>query len=178
MSFAYPVENETEIKEILDDLRKTYHDARHHCYAWRLGAEKKNYRFNDDGEPSNSAGKPIYGQILSNDLTDILIVVIRYFGGILLGVGGLITAYRESAADAIHNNHIVEKKVYETFSVRFNYPQMNNVMTIIKDHNVDQFDQDFSLKCSLKLKIWIKESEMVTGKLKILEDVIVDKLTI
>ena len=109
LAFAFPVYQEDEIKDILAELRKEYHDARHHCYAYRLGASKEIYRVNDDGEPSSSAGKPIFGQIQSNDLSNILIVVVRYFGGTLLGVGGLINAYRSAAADALINASIIER---------------------------------------------------------------------
>ncbi|HDR68366.1 MAG TPA: YigZ family protein [Bacteroidaceae bacterium] len=176
ISFAFPVSEEDEIKRILEEIKKRYHDARHHCYAWCLGADKSRYRAHDDGEPSNSAGKPILGKIHSNDLTNILIVVVRYFGGTLLGTGGLVNAYREAAADAVHNNRIVQEKVYAFYELFFEYPQMNDVMTVIKDHHLEQYDQEFGLKCSLKIKIWIKENESVLNKLHALDNVTCKKI--
>jgi len=176
IAFAFPVTNEAAIKTILDDLKKDYHDARHHCYAWCLGENRVLQRTNDDGEPSSSAGKPILGQINSHNLTNILIVVVRYFGGTLLGVGGLINAYREAAADAIQNNRILEEKVYEIYKLTFEYPLMNSVMKIIKGHKLNQFDQDFALTCSLKILIWRKESERIITEIKILEGVGFEKV--
>ena len=143
------------------DLRKQYHDARHHCYAWRLGAEKTHYRVNDDGEPSGSAGKPIFGQIQSRDLSDVLVVVVRYFGGTLLGVGGLIRAYRSAASDALDHNSIIERKVYDRMRVEFGYDRMNSVMKLIKDFKLDFEDQLFDLDCTLSLKVWKRKSEQV-----------------
>lgn len=174
IALAYPVTTENEIKNILEELRKEYHDARHHCYAWCLGDDREHQRANDDGEPSSSAGKPILGQINAHNLTNILIVVIRYFGGTLLGVGGLINAYREAASDAIQNNNIIEKKVYEVYKLSFEYPLMNNVMTIIKGHKLDQFDQDFALSCSVKIRIWKKDSERIISEFKSLKGVSID----
>lgn len=174
IALAYPVTTENEIKNILEELRKEYHDARHHCYAWCLGDDREHQRANDDGEPSSSAGRPILGQINAHNLTNILIVVIRYFGGTLLGVGGLINAYREAASDAIQNNNIIEKKVYEVYKLSFEYPLMNNVMTIIKGHKLDQFDQDFALSCSVKIRIWEKDSEKVISEFKSLKGVSID----
>ena len=121
LAFAFPVRTEQEIKEILHLIKKEHHGANHHCYAWRLGADKLAYRANDDGEPNNSAGKPILGQIQSNDLTDIFIVVARYFGGTLLGVSGLINAYREAASDAIKNAEIIEKHVMFEYNTEFSF---------------------------------------------------------
>jgi uncharacterized YigZ family protein len=170
-TLAYPVYSENEIKEILQNLRKEYYDARHHCYAWRLGADKKRYRANDDGEPSSSAGKPILGQILSKDLTNILIVVIRYFGGTKLGVSGLISAYRTAAADAIANAKIIEKTVNDIIEVQFDYLAMNDVMKIIKDGNLKQIDQTFDLHCSLTLNIRQSESQIAIDKLNKIDSV-------
>ncbi len=149
ISFAFPVRTETEIKEIIQNLKKEHHSARHQCYAWRLGADKQTYRINDDGEPNNSAGKPIFRQIQANDLTDVLIVVVRYFGGTLLGVGGLISAYRESAADAIKKNVIIEKHVLFEYSVEFEFIQMNEVMKLLKDLETKIISQDFNTKCKI-----------------------------
>ena len=161
LAMAYPVSSQEEISQRLAELRKKYHDARHHCYAWRLGPEKTEYRVNDDGEPSGSAGKPIFGQIQSRDLSDVLIVVIRYFGGTLLGVGGLIRAYRAAASDALDRNQVIERKVYDRMKVDFSYDRMNAVMKMIKDFELEFEDQHFDLDCSLSLRVWKRKSEKV-----------------
>ena len=135
LAFVYPVATEEQIREIITGIKGKYYDARHHCYAWRLGAAKNHFRMNDDGEPSSTAGKPIFGQIQSFDLTNVLIVVVRYFGGTKLGVSGLINAYREAAADAIRNAVIVEKTVDEILRIRFSYLVLNDVMKVIKEEN-------------------------------------------
>jgi uncharacterized YigZ family protein len=153
LSFAFPVGSEDEIKMKLSELRKLHPSARHHCYAFRLGADKQAYRANDDGEPSNTAGKPILGQIQSKDLTNILIVVVRYFGGTLLGVSGLIQAYKLSAADAIRNAKIIEKTVNDIYELQFDYLQMNDVMKIIKDENLEMLSQNFELACTLSFSV-------------------------
>jgi len=161
LAMAYPVSSQKDISQRLAELRKKYHDARHHCYAWRLGPEKTEYRVNDDGEPSGSAGKPIFGQIQSRDLSDVLIVVIRYFGGTLLGVGGLIRAYRAAASDALDRNQVIELKVYYRMKVDFSYDRMNAVMKMIKDFELEFEDQHFDLDCSLSLRVWKRKSEKV-----------------
>lgn len=161
LAFAYPVRDDEAIKQYISDLQKQYHDARHHCYAWRLGPEKERYRVNDDGEPSGSAGKPIFGQIQSRDLSDILVVVVRYFGGTLLGVGGLINAYRSAASDALDHNAIIERRVFDRMKLEFGYDRMNSVMKLIKDYQLDFEDQLFDLDCSLTLKVWKRISERV-----------------
>lgn len=153
ISYAFPVTTEEEIKKQLAALRKEHFSARHHCYAFRLGADKQAYRSNDDGEPSNTAGKPILGQIQSKDLTNILIVVVRYFGGTLLGVGGLINAYKQAAADALSNSTIIEKTVNDVYEIKFDYLQMNDVMKIIKDENLKIHSQNFELSCSLSYSV-------------------------
>ncbi len=153
LAFAYPVSSEEVVKKILGDLRKQHFSATHHCYAFRLGADKQVYRANDDGEPKYTAGKPILGQIQSKDLTDILIVVVRYFGGTLLGVGGLVNAYKQAAAEALANATIVEKTVKDVFEITFDYLQMNEVMKIIKDENLEQLQQHFELVCKLRLSV-------------------------
>jgi len=166
LAFAYPVSTEEEIKEIQQKLRKDYYDARHHVFAWRLGADKKRYRASDDGEPSNSSGPPILGQIQSFDLTNILIVVIRYFGGTKLGVSGLINAYRTAAREAIENNIIAEKTLMSYYRVEFSYNEMNSVMKLIKDNNINQTNQNFDLNCSLEISIKVSEENTVTEKFK------------
>lgn len=153
MAFAFPVYTEEEVKIILSDLRDKYYDARHHCYAYRLGADKKKFRANDDGEPSSTAGKPILGQILSSDLTNILIVVVRYFGGIKLGVSGLIHAYRTAAADAIAHACLVEKTEDEIFRIRFDYTVLNEVMRILKEEEPEVAERDFSMECRMTLSV-------------------------
>lgn len=153
ISFAFPVRSEDEIKNILDALRKKYHDARHHCYAWVLGAGGNNFRANDDGEPSSTAGKPILGQIHSLDLTNILVVVVRYFGGVLLGTGGLINAYRNSSRDALEKATIIKEFFYVLYDLTFPYSEMNSVMKIIKDTNAETSDQSFEINCRMKARI-------------------------
>jgi len=161
LSYAYPAKHESFIKEQLGIIKKQYHDARHYCYAWRLGAEKTLYRVNDDGEPSGTAGKPIFGQIVSRDLTDILVIVVRYFGGTKLGVGGLIQAYRAAASDALNNSTIIECRVFDILKLEFAYDQMNSVMKIIKDKQLEFEDQNFDMDCSLILKSWKRDTDQV-----------------
>jgi uncharacterized YigZ family protein len=161
LAFTYPVANEESIKDHLVSLQKQYHDARHYCYAWRLKPEMTHYRVNDDGEPSGSAGKPIYGQIVSRDLTNLLVIVVRYFGGTKLGVGGLIQAYRAAASDALDHSSIIECKVYDRFKLEFSYEQMNVVMKLIKDFELDFDDHEFDMKCSLILRAWKRQTERV-----------------
>ena len=161
LAFAFPVNTEDEIKKRLDEVGKEYYDARHHCYAWFLGADKSRYRANDDGEPSNSAGKPILGKLQSHDLSQILIVVVRYFGGIKLGVGGLINAYRSAADDAILNGTIIQRKMKTFFEVNFGYDAMNDVMIIIKSKKIDQFSHQFKLDCKIKLAVPQSEFQLV-----------------
>ncbi len=153
LAYAFPVSNEEAVKIHLAELRKQHPSARHHCYAFRLGASKQAFRANDDGEPSNTAGKPILGQIQSKDLTNILIVVVRYFGGTLLGVSGLINAYKLAAADAIANAKIIERTVDEVYELTFDYLQMNDVMKIIKDEGLQILSQNFELSCALTFSV-------------------------
>ena len=157
ISFAYPVQTEEQIKGIVAELKDKFYDARHHCYAWMLGADKKNFRANDDGEPSSTAGRPILGQIQSNDLTNILIVVVRYFGGTKLGVSGLIHAYREAAADALNHAEIIEKTVDEQLRICFSYLVLNDVMKIIKEETPDVLERNFELQCEMLLSIRQKD---------------------
>jgi len=169
LAYAYPVKTEEEIRQKIADLRKQFHDARHHCYAWRLGPEKDHFRVNDDGEPSGSAGKPIFGQLQSRDLSDVLVVVVRYFGGKLLGVGGLIRAYRAAASDALDQNTLVEQRVFDKIKLDFRYEQMNAVMKLIKDYQLDYEDQLFDLECSLTLRVWKRKSEKVVREISKIE---------
>ena len=153
IAHAYPVSSEEEVKDIVSSLKKEYHDARHHCYAYRLGYRRDIFRANDDGEPSSSAGRPILGQIDSLELSDILVVVVRYFGGIKLGIPGLIRAYRTSTADALANAEIVEKTATERFRLRFGYMEMNGVMKVLKDLGLQARNQDFGMECSLETDV-------------------------
>ena len=171
LACAWPVTSEEEIKGHLDSLRKKYYDATHHCYAWRLGPGGEQYRANDDGEPSGTAGKPILGQILSNDLTYCLIVVVRYFGGTKLGVPGLIAAYRDSAAEAIAAARIVEKTVDVTADIEFPYEVLNGVMRVVKEHEPWVHSQDFDSVCRMRLSIRRGRSEALLSKLEKIEGI-------
>ena len=164
LAFAYPVTNEQEIKQIQEQLRSEYHDARHHCYAYMLGPEKLVYRANDDGEPSSTAGKPILGQIRSFDLTNILIVVIRYFGGTKLGVSGLIHAYKTASEEALKSANIIKKTLHDIYELKFEYPLMNDVMRILKEENIDQVGQKFELSCSVWISLRKADTEKVLSK--------------
>ncbi len=175
LAYAYPVETEDEIKDYLQILRKEHHSARHHCYAWRLGADKTNFRANDDGEPSSTAGKPILGQIQKYDLTNILIIVVRYFGGTLLGVSGLINAYREAAVAALEQAEIVEKLVEIQFWVEFDYLGMNDVMKVFKEVPLPQLKTEFDLRCRIKSSIRESESLRVFNSLEKIEGVRINK---
>lgn len=165
ISYAFPVNSEEQIREIVQSIKKEHHSARHHCYAWRLGSDKLLFRTNDDGEPSSTAGKPILGQIQSFDLTNILIVVVRYFGGTLLGVSGLINAYRNAALDAVNQAEIVEKLLEKWFLVEFDYGAMNEVMKVFKDEKLPQIDPQFDLKCIIKTFVRLSESNQIEKSL-------------
>lgn len=153
IAIALPVRTIEEIKEHIDFYQKKYYDARHVCYAYMLGADRKDFRANDNGEPSGTAGKPILGQINSNMLTDILIVVIRYFGGIKLGTSGLIVAYKAAAAEAIAQAQIIEKTIDEDVAFMFEYPFMNDVMRIVKEEEPEILSQSYDMDCSMTLRI-------------------------
>ena len=149
IAHAYPVETEEEVKEIVAALKKEYYDARHHVYAYRLGYKGDKFRANDDGEPSGSSGRPVLGQIDSKGLSDILVVVVRYFGGIKLGIPGLIRAYKTSTADALDNAQIIEKIASKMYRIHFGYMNMNSVMKVMKDMNLEQRNQKFDMECSI-----------------------------
>ena len=165
LAFAHHVESIDDIKALLAQYRKKYFDARHVCYAYMLGAERQEFRANDDGEPSSTAGKPILGQINSNELTDILIVVVRYYGGVNLGTSGLIVAYREAAADAIAHATIETRQVEERINYSFTYPQMNDVMRIVKDMNPRIISQTFDNTCEIVLSIRKSEADQLRDRL-------------
>jgi uncharacterized YigZ family protein len=166
LAFAHHVESTDEIKEVLAGYRKKYYDARHVCYAYMLGAEHTEFRANDDGEPSSTAGKPILGQINSNELTNILIVVVRYYGGVNLGTSGLIVAYREAAADAIANSTIETRQVEEIVKYSFSYPQMNDVMRIVKNMNPRILSQTYDNTCEIVLSIRKSEANQLRNQLE------------
>ena len=165
LAFAHHVSTIEEIKELLAGYRKKYYDARHMCYAYMLGAERTEFRANDDGEPSSTAGKPILGQINSNELTDILIVVVRYYGGVNLGTSGLIVAYREAAADAIAHCEIETRQVEEVVTYTFSYPMMNDVMRVVKEMQPRIISQTFENTCEIKLSIRQSEAEQLRNRL-------------
>ncbi len=165
IAFAYPVESIEEVKPLVDALKKEYHDARHHCFAYRIGHKGDAFRANDDGEPSGSAGRPILGQIDSAGLSDILVVVVRYFGGIKLGIPGLIRAYKTSTADALAAATVVEKTACQYFTVEFEYLQMNSVMKILKDMGLPQQNQVFGEKCSIGTKVPLSQIDTFLEKM-------------
>ncbi|WP_165020634.1 IMPACT family protein [Dysgonomonas sp. ZJ279] len=169
IAYAIPVSTVEEVKMTVDKYRKEYYDSRHVCWAYMLGADRDNFRSNDDGEPSGTAGKPILGQINSNDLTDILVVVIRYFGGIKLGTSGLIVAYREAAAEAIAESEIIEKTVDCIFAFAFEYPFMNDVMKIVKDLEPTIVKQEYDMDCLMILSIRKGKYKELVSKLEKVE---------
>ena len=165
LAFSMPVENSEQVKELVKTFKKDYYDARHVCYAYMLGAERKEWRANDDGEPSGTAGRPILGQINSRGLTNILVVVVRYFGGILLGTGGLTVAYKEAAADALNQAEIIERTVDCEMTIHFAYSIMNSVMRIVKETNALILAQGYENDCFMKLSIRKQEENFLKGKL-------------
>ena len=178
ISIAFPTTTELEVKQHLESLRKQYYDATHHCYAYVLGFDKSAYRTNDDGEPSGTAGRPIYGQILSADLTNILIVVIRYYGGTKLGVPGLINAYKVASAEVLKNATIVTKIVKEVYQIEYPYEVMNDVMKIIKDEILEVINNEFGMECVIRLAIRHSEADRVTGKFSKINRLVIKYLTI
>ncbi|MDT0649602.1 IMPACT family protein [Autumnicola edwardsiae] len=162
--YAFPVKTEEEINIYLEELKTKHHKARHWCYAWQLGKEDFHYRANDDGEPSNSAGMPIYGQIQSFEVTNILIVVVRYFGGVKLGVGGLINAYKTAAQMALEASETITRSIDRVFLIKFDYPEMNVVMRMIKENNLNVLDQKLELDCKIILSIRKNEADEIFEK--------------
>ena len=170
IAFIYPVETEEEVKDIVAGLRKEYHDARHHCYAYRLGYQGDVFRASDDGEPSGSAGRPILGQIDSAGLSDVLAVVVRYFGGIKLGIPGLIRAYKTSTADAIAHAQVVEKVAGRAYRVEFGYLSMNAVQKVLKDLDLPQKEQDFGERCALTTRVRLSLEDAFRERISKVED--------
>ncbi len=159
--YAFPVTSEEEIKIHLDELKKKHHTARHWCYAWQLGMRYEHHRANHDGEPNNSAGMPIYGQLQSFDLTNVLVVVVRYFGGTKLGVGGLIQAYKTAAQLVLESAVVIEKTIDIPMILRFGYPEMNTVMRLIKEHNVTIDSQKMELDCEFRISVRAGEADRI-----------------
>ncbi len=162
--YAFPVKTESDVNGYLEELKAKHHKARHWCYAWQTGKEEYQYRANDDGEPSNSAGMPIYGQIQSFEVTNILIVVVRYFGGVKLGVGGLINAYKTAAQMALEASNIITRTIDEVFVVKFEYPEMNKVMQVIKQNNLNVIDQILEIDCKIYISVRKKDAENIFSK--------------
>lgn len=176
LAFAYPVHNLDEIKAHLEQLRKDYFDARHHCYAYILGPRKDAFRANDDGEPSGTGGRPIHGQLLSADLTDTLIVVVRYFGGILLGASGLANAYKTAARDAIDHATIIEKTIDARYRLSFAYEAMNDVMRILKEFDLKPENPNYALDCSLEVSVRQSQSVRLYDRIADLRTVRIEVL--
>lgn len=172
IAYAYPFTREDDLKDILIYLKKEHPKARHHCYAWRLSPDRTIYKVNDDGEPSGTAGRPILNTLLSKDVTNILVIVVRYFGGTLLGVPGLINAYKQATEDALNNSIITEKTVNDVYSLTFDYLQMNEVMKVIKEEDLTPKNQSFDLKCTLEISIRKSELNKVLGKLEKINNII------
>jgi uncharacterized YigZ family protein len=166
LAFGFPVSSEEEIKKLISEIRKKYHDARHWCYAYRISTANYIYRMNDDGEPSNTAGKPIYGQIISNNLTNILIIVVRYFGGTLLGKGGLIKAYKSATADMLSNAEIIVKAVDRLYRINFNYDVMSEVLKILDREKLSKTDYKFDQHCSIETRIKVSKEKNIISRLK------------
>ncbi len=175
-NYAFPVKDEDAIKDALASLKKKHHTAGHFCYAWQLGQRYESYRANDDGEPNNSAGMPIYGQLQAFDTTNILVVVVRYFGGTKLGVGGLIQAYKQGAQLALEASKIVKRTINQEFNIKFDYPEMNDVMRIIKDENLTIVSQKMELNCEMIITVRLKEADRVFNALQLLHKISIKKL--
>lgn len=168
LAFAFPVKSEAHAKTHIDQLRKEYHDARHHCFAWVIGADRSQFRASDDGEPNHTAGDPILGQIRSRNLTNVLVVVVRYFGGVKLGVSGLIAAYRAAAHDALEKAGIIEKEITQELSIRYEYAYTPEVMRLIKDFELTIVRQDYQRDCYISAKIKLKLKEVFLEKTSVL----------
>ena len=174
LAFIHPIQSENEVKDILSSLKTKYHDARHPCYAYALGLHRDTFRAVDDGEPSSTAGKPILGQIIANNLTNVLIVVVRYFGGIKLGVPGLIQAYRQASADAISNASIIQRTEDITLHLQFPYTAINDVMKILKDMNPNILSRQFEIECQLTLSIRRNQSQTIRQRLSQIESLTIN----
>lgn len=176
LSFAYPFENELEVKSLIEPLRKEHFKAVHFCYAYRVGLDRNNFRVNDDGEPSGSAGRPILNVLLSKEITNILVVVVRYWGGTLLGVPGLINAYKSATEEALTNAEIIEKTVNDVYQITFGYIKMNDIMKVVKDFDLKIRNQRFDNQCSIEIEFRKNISLNVIGKLEKIDEIILEYL--
>ena len=176
IAFAHHISSEEQVKEMIQSYKKDYHDARHHCYAYVLGFKRDIWRANDDGEPSGTAGKPIHGQIVSRNLTNTLVVVIRYFGGTKLGVSGLINAYKTAASDALNGSEIIEKTVNDIYKVSFSYTAMNEVMKLVKDENLTLSEQQFDTLCSVNLAVRQSKTALFLGRIDKIDSAVAEHL--
>ena len=176
LAYAYPIEHENEIKPLVENLKKEHFKAVHHCYAYRLGLDRSNFRVNDDGEPSGTAGKPILNTLLSQDLTNILVIVVRYFGGTLLGVPGLINAYKSATIEVLGVADIFEKTVNDVYNVSFDFVQMNDVMKAVKEFSLKIRNQTFDNQCTMELEFRKTLTNQVIGKLEKIDGIVVEYL--
>ncbi|PWK16853.1 putative YigZ family protein [Arcicella aurantiaca] len=176
LAFAYPFTDENQVKVIIEPLRKEHFKAVHFCYAYRIGMDKNNFRVNDDGEPSGSAGRPILNVLLSKEITNILVVVVRYWGGTLLGVPGLINAYKSATEEALENAEIIEKTVNEIYQITYGYVQMNDIMKVVKDFDLKIINQKFDNQCVIEIEFRTSLSPQVLGKLDKIEEIEVEFL--
>lgn len=176
LAYAYPIEHENEVKPLVDNLRKEHFKAVHHCYAYRLGLDRTNFRVNDDGEPSGTAGKPILNTLLSQDITNILVVVVRYFGGTLLGVPGLFNAYKSATAEALTVAEVIEKTVNDVYNVSFEFVQMNDVMKLVKEFSLKIRNQTYDNQCTMELEFRKTLTNQVIGKLEKIDGILVEYL--
>ncbi len=171
LALAFPFQNESEVKNIIEPLRKEHFKAVHFCYAYRIGLDKSNFRVNDDGEPSGSAGRPILNVLLSKDITNILVVVVRYWGGTLLGVPGLINAYKSATEEALENAEIIEKTVNDVYRITFGYVQMNEIMKVVKDFDLKIKNQQFDNQCVIELEFRQNISSQIIGRLDKMDEI-------
>lgn len=176
LAYAYPIEHENEVKPLVENLKKEHFKAVHHCYAYRLGLDRTNFRVNDDGEPSGTAGKPILNTLLSHDITNILVVVVRYFGGTLLGVPGLINAYKSATAEALTVAEVIEKTVNDVYNVSFEFVQMNDVMKVVKEFSLKIRNQTYDNQCTIELEFRKTLTNQVIGKLEKIDGILVEYL--
>jgi uncharacterized YigZ family protein len=176
LAYAYPIEHENEVKILVDNLKKEHFKAVHHCYAYRLGLDRSNFRVNDDGEPSGTAGRPILNTLLSQEITNILVVIVRYFGGTLLGVPGLINAYKSAAIEALAVADIIEKTINDIYNVNFEFVQMNEVMKIVKEFSLKIRNQTYDNQCTMELEFRKTLTNQVIGKLEKIDGIVVEYL--
>jgi len=177
LGFAFPVRSEEQVKTRLQELRDRYHDARHHCYAYCLGPDMQNYRMNDDGEPSSTAGRPIFGQIQSHLLTDTLVVVVRYFGGTLLGTSGLIRSYKHAAEDALSHARIIKKTVQSLYQLEFDYPLMSDIMRLLHEYDIQPYEKEFQESCRFRIGIRKSAEQQVAERFKSLKGLKIKRIS-